>query len=114
MKNFSLSLVAAAAVLALSSLAPAHAAVDADGAQALLKSNGCTKCHAVDKTKKGPSWQKVAAELKGKPDAQAKVIKAFMTGPKVKFEDGSEETHKILDSKDTKEQQNLADWILAQ
>lgn len=30
------------------------------------------------------------------------------------MENGSKETHKIVDTKDAKEQKNLADWILSQ
>lgn len=109
----SLTLVSAAVMLAFASVAPAHAAVDTAAAQALFKKNGCTACHAPDKAKKGPSLKKIAADFKGKADAQDKVIKAFTTGPKVKI-DGAEEEHKKIDSTDPKEQKNLADWILAQ
>ncbi|HAL37792.1 MAG TPA: cytochrome C [Polaromonas sp.] len=114
MKKFSLSLVSASAVLAFASMLPAHAAVDADAAQALFKKNDCTKCHSVDKTKKGPSLKKIAAKYKGKPDGQEKAIKNFTTGPKVKLDDGSEEEHKVIDTKDLAAQKNLADWILSQ
>lgn len=114
MTRSSLSLLGASMVLALASLSPAHAAVDADAAQALLKKNDCTKCHAVDKTKKGPSWKKVAAKYKGKADGQEKAIKNMTTGSKVKLEDGTEEEHKVIDTKDPAALKNLADWILAQ
>ena len=114
MMKSSLSLLGASMVLALASFSPAHAAVDADAAQALLKKNDCTKCHSVDKTKKGPSWKKVAAKYKGKPDGQEKAIKNMTTGSKVKLEDGTEEEHKIIDTKDPAALKNLADWILAQ
>lgn len=114
MKKFSLSLVSASAVLTFASMLPAHAAVDADAAQALFKKNDCTKCHSVDKTKKGPSLKKIAAKYKDKPDGQEKAIKNFTTGPKVKLDDGSEEEHKIIDTKDPAAQKNLADWILSQ
>ncbi len=113
MTKFSLSLLGAAAVLALSSLAPAHAAPDEAAATALMKKNECTKCHAADKTKKGPSWQKTAAKYKGKADGQDKIIKSITTGPKVKMDDGTEEEHKIIDTKDPAALKNLADWILA-
>jgi len=66
------SLATASAVLALVSISPAQAAVDADAAQALFKKNDCTKCHAVDKTKKGPSLQKIAAKYKGKAEGEKK------------------------------------------
>lgn len=90
------------------------APVDADEAIALAKKNGCFKCHAVDKTKKGPSYQKVAAKYKGKADGEEKIIKNITTGPKVKLDDGTEEDHKIIDTKDLKAQKNLAQWILSQ
>ena len=91
----------------------AAAAVDADAAKALAKRNDCFKCHALDKTKKGPSYKKIATKYKGKPEGEEKLIKNFTTGPKVKLEDGTEEEHKIVDTKDTKELKNLADWILS-
>ncbi|CAG1017387.1 Cytochrome c-551 [Burkholderiaceae bacterium] len=105
-------LAAAAAAFAFS--VPAAAAPDADAAQAFGKANGCTKCHAVDKSKKGPSFQKTAAKYKGQADAEAKLVKFLTSSPKVKFDDGTEEDHKALDAKDPKAVQNLAAWILAQ
>jgi cytochrome c len=87
--------------------------VDAEAAKALAKSNGCFKCHALDKTKKGPSYKKIAAKYKGKAEGEAKLIKNFTTGPKVKMEDGTEEEHKVIDTKDMKELKNLANWILS-
>ena len=102
-----------AAAGAMMSAAPAIAA-DADAAQALAKKSGCMKCHAVDKSKKGPSFQKTAAKWKGKADAEAKVTDVITKAPKVKAEDGSEEEHKVVDSKDPKEIKNLVQWILAQ
>ena len=102
-----------AAAGAMMSAAPAIAA-DADTAQALAKKSGCMKCHAVDKSKKGPSFQKTAAKWKGKADAEAKVTDVITKAPKVKAEDGSEEEHKVVDSKDPKEIKNLVQWILAQ
>jgi cytochrome c len=106
----SLVIAAAGAVL---SAAPAVAA-DADAAQALAKKSGCLKCHAVDKSKKGPSFQKTAAKWKGKADAEAKLTDAITKAPKVKMEDGTEEEHKVVESKDAKEIKNLVQWILAQ
>jgi cytochrome c len=114
MTKVSLSALIASAFVALASVSPAQAAVDEDAAKALMKANDCTKCHAVDKTKKGPSLQKIAAKYKGKADGQAKVIKNITEGGKVKLSDGSEEEHKIINTKDAAAQKNLADWILAQ
>ncbi|HEX5803845.1 MAG TPA: c-type cytochrome [Azospira sp.] len=90
-------------------------AVDADAAQKLAKKNDCFKCHAIDKTKKGPSYKKIAAKYKGKEaEGEKNAIKNMTTGPKVKLEDGSEEDHKIIDTKDPAELKNLIDWILSQ
>jgi cytochrome c len=106
--------IAAVALLSFSSGVMA-ADVDADAAQALAKKNDCFKCHAIDKTKKGPSYKKVAAKYKGKTaEGEEKILKNITTGPKVKLEDGTEEEHKIIDSKDPKAIKNLIDWILSQ
>lgn len=105
-------LTAAAAAFALS--ITAHAAPDADAAMKLAKDSGCTKCHAVDKSKKGPSYQKTAAKYKGKADAEAKLVTMVTSNPKVKFEDGTEEEHGAVKSKDAAEVRNMVQWILAQ
>jgi len=88
-------------------------AADVDAAKALAKKNDCFKCHAVDKDKKGPSLQKIAAKYKGKADGEEKAIKNMTTGPKVKLEDGTEEEHKIINTKDADAIKNLAQWILS-
>lgn len=103
----------AAATFAMSLAPAAFAEADADAAQALAKKNDCLKCHAVDKTKKGPAYKKIAEKYKGKPDGEEKCIKSMTTGPKVKLEDGSEEEHKIIDTKDQKQMKNLCEWILS-
>jgi len=90
------------------------ATVDADAAHALAKKNDCFKCHSIEKTKKGPSYKKIAAKYKGKADGEEKLIKQITTGPKVKLEDGTEEEHKIIDTKDPKELKNIVNWILSQ
>jgi cytochrome c len=100
------SLALAAAFVAL----PA-AAQDADAAQAMLKKENCTKCHSVDKTKKGPSYQKVAAKYKGKADAQEKLEKFLTSNPTVKLDDGSQEEHKVV--KDKGAMNNFIKWVLA-
>jgi cytochrome c len=104
------SLLAAAAMFAFSM--SAGAAVDADAATKALKDNGCTKCHSVDKTKKGPAFKKVAADMKGKADAEAKLTTFLTTGPKVKMDDGTQEEHKAV--KDPGVAKTLVQFILAQ
>ena len=108
-----LGMVVTSAVLYFGSTTTALA-VDADAAKALAKSNDCFKCHAIDKTKKGPSYKKIAEKYNGKSDAEAKLIKHLTTSPKVKFPDGSEEDHKEINTKDLNEIKNLIGWILSQ
>jgi cytochrome c len=105
-------LAAAAAIFAFSM--PAAAAVDGDAAVKMTKASGCTKCHSVDKAKKGPAFQKVAAKYKGKADGEAKLIDFVSKSPKVKLDDGSEEEHKAVDTKDPVQVKNLVQWILSQ
>jgi len=89
----------------------ALSAVDADAAEALAKKEGCLKCHGIDKKKEAKSLQEIASKLKGKPDADARILEHLTTGPKVKLEDGSEEDHKILKTKDKGAIDNLIGWI---
>lgn len=102
--------------LALAFAAPASAAVDADAAKALAKKNDCFKCHAIDKTKKGPSYKKISAKYR-EPDkkagAEEKMMKHLTTSPKVKLEDGTEEDHKAMDGVSKPELTNLIQWILS-
>ena len=87
------------------------AAMDDETANAFLKEQDCTKCHSVKKTKKGPSYKKIAAKHKAESDAMDKLYKQVTTGPTVKLEDGSEEEHPIL-KKDEQEIRELLQWIL--
>ena len=105
-------LVASAAALAFS--LPAVAAPDADAAAKLAKDSGCTKCHSVDKSKKGPAFQKIAGKYKGKSDAEQKLIDHLTKAPMVKLPDGTEEEHDTVDTKDMGRIKNLVQWILAQ
>jgi len=107
------AVLGAAALVITVSTGPVQAAIDIDAAQALFKSNDCTKCHAVDKTKKGPPLTKIAAKYKGKAEGQSSVLKQMTEGKKVKLADGTEQDHKVIDTKDQKDMKNLADWILS-
>lgn len=100
--------------LAVAVIIPAQAAaIDEDAAKKLAKRNDCFKCHAEKKTKKGPSYMKIAAKYKGKADAESSLINQMTTSPKVKLEDGTEEDHKNIDTRDQNELKNLAGWILS-
>ena len=106
-----LSLVAFAGGMLLA--VPAYSAdFDADAAENTFKENDCHKCHHATRTKKGPSLQKIAAKYKEKNLGVEDAIKQMTAGQKVKLDDGSEEDHKIIDTKDVKVQTNVAKWIL--
>ncbi len=113
MKTKTPLIVAGSLLFALAGMGSAYAA-DAAQAEATLKANKCGKCHAVDKDKTGPAFKKIAAKYKGKAEGEANIIKNITTGPKVKSDDGTEEAHAIIKTKDEAELKNLAQWILSQ
>ena len=96
-------------------LASTHQARAADEAAArgLARQSDCFQCHSVDKKRDGPAWRDVAAKYRGKPDAEARLIYHVTSGEKVRFQDGHEEDHAIVKSKDPQEIKNLVDWILS-
>jgi cytochrome c len=69
----------AAAVLATAGLLAAGA-VQADAGEDLLKKNGCTACHAIDKKLVGPPYVEVAAKYKGDAGAAAKLFEKVKKG----------------------------------
>lgn len=91
---------------------PAAQAQDVAAAEALIKKSGCTKCHSVSAKKEGPSFKETAAKYKGKPDAQAALIKHLTTNPKIKV-DGKEELHDALKTKNEGEIKNVVAYILS-
>ena len=90
--------------------APVSAQVDAE---AVFKENDCHKCHHATKAKKGPSLAKISAKYKDKKLDEKEAIKHMTGGQKVKLEDGTEEEHKVIDTKDVKVQAAVAKWILS-
>lgn len=106
-------LLSFASVVALAYFTTALADVDAAAAKNLARKSDCFKCHAVDKDKDGPSYQKVAEKYRGKAEAEAKLIHHVTAGEKVKFPDGHEDEHKIVKTENMDEIKNLVDWILS-
>ena len=107
-------LILATAALAAALLgAPVAQAADAAAAEALAKKEGCLKCHAVDKKKDAISLKEVAKKYAGKADGEAKILNQITAGVKVKLEDGTEEEHKVVKTKDKAEVSNLIQWILS-
>jgi len=55
-------------------------AAQAQDAAALLKKDGCTACHAIDKKVVGPAYNDVAAKYKGDAGAAAKLADKVKKG----------------------------------
>jgi len=68
------NLVLAAAIAAAASAASAQSGED------LLKKNGCTACHAIDKKIVGPAYNDVAAKYKGDASAATKLMAKVKAG----------------------------------
>ena len=103
----------AAMFLLLGAAGPSRAQVDADAALALARRNDCFKCHAIDVAKKAPPYKRIAARLRSKPDAVATIIEHITAGSTVQLQDGSDVQHRIVDTRDPAELDNLARWILS-
>ncbi|MDQ2962305.1 MAG: c-type cytochrome [Pseudomonadota bacterium] len=58
----------------------ANAALDNKAAEELMKKDGCTACHAIDKKVIGPAYQDVAAKYKGDASAAAKLADKVKKG----------------------------------
>ena len=97
---------------ALSVLGTAYA-VDDTAALALVRKSDCLRCHAVDKKKEAKSLTEISKSLKGKADAEAKLLHHLTSGEMVKFDDGKEEEHKVIKTKDKAAIKNMTDWILS-
>ena len=115
-----MKLAVLASALSFAVLAAAFAtgagAADETAARNLARQSNCFKCHAVDKKKEAPAWKDVAAKYREKGDpakAQARLVTHITSGEKAKFDDGHEEEHPIVKSKDQGEIKNLVDWILS-
>ena len=59
-----------AAVVLAAGLLATGAVRAADAGEELMKKDGCTACHAVDKKIVGPSYKEVAAKYRGNKDAE--------------------------------------------
>ena len=92
---------------------PVAAPVDVKAAESLAGQSRCLKCHAVDVKKEGPAWKDVAAKYLGSVGAEDKLYKHVTTGRKAKFDDGHEESHPIVKTRDPDRINNLVNWILS-
>jgi cytochrome c len=107
MKIIRLGLLACAALSAYPALA-----LDEDDATALLKESNCFKCHAIGREKIAPSFTKIAAKYKDKPEALEKLTKHVTVPSEVEI-DGSKEEHGQVKTTDPARVKNLVEWILS-
>jgi len=108
----SLMIVFASAGLTLSTPAVAQA-VDASAARLLFTQNNCAMCHHPTRSMMGSSLRAMAGVYKAKANPEQEIIKSMTTPKKVRLADGSQEDHKVIDSKDPRALSNLARWILS-
>jgi cytochrome c len=92
---------------------PVAAPVDVKAAETLARQSNCLKCHAVDVKKVGPAWKDVAAKYLGSLGAEDKLYQHVTTGRKAKFDDGHEENHPVVKTRDPDRINNLVNWILS-
>jgi cytochrome c len=92
---------------------PVAAPVDVEAAQSLALQSRCLKCHAVDVKKVGPAWKDVATKYLGQVGAEDKLYKHVTTGRKARFDDGHEEYHPVVKTRDPDRINNLVNWILS-
>ena len=69
----------ASIALAIAGLAFA-AGTSAQSGEDLLKKNGCTACHSIDKKVVGPGYKEVAAKYRGDSSAPAKLMEKVKKG----------------------------------
>jgi cytochrome c len=99
MKRILLALVAAIAVSA-----PALAD------EALAKAKKCATCHAVDKTKVGPSYKAISTKYAGNKDAAGKLATVILKGGKGSFGDVDMPPSAGVNEAEAKQ---LVAWILS-
>ncbi|WP_310450884.1 c-type cytochrome [Sulfuritalea sp.] len=105
------AVLAAALVLVVHPAAAQN--VNEDAAETLAKAGHCFKCHSVEKAKKAPSYKRIAQKYKGKPDAEAVLIKHLSGSKSVTVEGGGDEQHEPPPAKDAADLKNLVHWILS-
>jgi sulfite dehydrogenase len=91
-------------------MAPAASSGSAD-AQALMATNNCMACHAIDKTVVGPAFKEVASRYQGKGDALNQVARNIRAGGAGKWGPVPMPPYDQLSEKDA---QTLARYVLAQ
>ena len=106
--KFALASIIAATALAAGT---AHAAMDNAAGEAMMKKDGCSACHALDKKVVGPSYKEVAAKYRGDAGAAAKLAEKVKKGGSGVWGPVPMPPNVTVPDADIK---SLVDWILAQ
>ncbi len=104
MKRYSIVLA-----MGLSVSGGAHAVMDNATAEAMMKKDGCSACHEVDKKLIGPAFKDVAAKYKGDKDAAGKLRDKVKRGGTHVWGEAAMPPNVLASDADIKE---LVDWIL--
>ena len=99
----------AAAAFALTGLVAAGA-VHADAGEDLLKKNGCTACHSIDKKLVGPGYKEIADRYRKDKGAAASLAQKVKAGGKGTWGDIPMPPNAHVKDADIK---TLVDWILS-
>ena len=102
MKPHSLFILAAALLIS-------NRAFAADG-EALIKKDGCSACHAVNKKMVGPAFKDVAAKYKGDAAAADKLMKKVRSGGSGSF--GSMPMPAVGKNVSDEDVKNIIAWVL--
>lgn len=86
---------------------------DQEAATSLLRASKCSKCHEVDRAKKGKSFQQIAEEYRDNANAIAEVTKHISEPSQVEVDDEMVD-HGTVKTRDKGKIENLARWILSQ
>jgi len=90
--------------------------VDADAAIHLARTNGCFRCHALDRVKTGPAFKSVADAYRDKYEDGLKREDSHLTAGDMFVLNGNVDVHRVLRTdppNDPAQLKNLIDWILS-
>ena len=86
-----------------------EAALDAAAAEALMKKNGCTGCHEVDRKVIGPAFRDVAARYRGDKDASVRLQDKVKKGGTHVWGEAAMPPNVLASDADVRQ---LVDWML--
>lgn len=77
-----------------------------------LKKQGCLKCHAISRSKDGPSIKEISKKYSEEEGGPAKLREHLLSSPEIEV-DGKKEKHKQFESDDEGDLDKVVEWILS-